>query len=261
MNKNIKIYEYLLFIDFDNTYFIEKKNYKTKAYKSTFKKIKQITQKKKICTIILSGNNINYIKRQIKLNEMYIPNIIVGSLGTQYKFNIQDENLLKLVQKKLSEKLNHSKITKFIKQINTKDQILYKQPLKFNTEYKKSYYCQDFNFNFKNKNLIAKAAKRNKLNIKINKCSSKSLTESRLYDVDIIHNYAGKKNTLIFLKNYFNISYSSIYVLGDSMNDYEMLAKTKNSFLVKNSSEEIIGRFKSLKQDDAYAILELIKKI
>ena len=45
------------------------------------------------------------------------------------------------------------------------------------------------------------------------------------------------------------------------MNDYEMLAKTKNSFLVKNSSEEIIGRFKSLKQDDAYAILELIKKI
>ena len=98
-------------------------------------------------------------------------------------------------------------------------------------------------------------------NIKINKCSSKSLTESRLYDVDIIPNYAGKKNTLIFLKNYFNISYSSIYVLGDSMNDYEMLAKTKNSFLVKNSSEEIIGRFKSLKQDDAYAILELIKKI
>ena len=47
MNKNIKLYEYLLFIDFDNTYFIEKKNYKTKAYKNTFKKIKQITQKKK----------------------------------------------------------------------------------------------------------------------------------------------------------------------------------------------------------------------
>ena len=39
MNKNIKLYEYLLFIDFDNTYFIEKKIIKLRHIKILLKKL------------------------------------------------------------------------------------------------------------------------------------------------------------------------------------------------------------------------------
>lgn len=261
MSINSNSFERLLFIDFDNTYYIDGINYKKDIYQKRFSKIREITLKKKICTIILSGNNINFIKNKIKENRMYVPDIIFGSLGTQFKLNFKDNQLNLLLKKRLGQKINIKNIESFIEDINIKNKILFKQPLKYNTSFKKSYYCINSNLNFNNKKIIINKSKEYNLNVKICKCSTESVAEDGLCDIDIIPKNAGKKNTLIFLKNYFKISYKSIYVLGDSMNDYEMLKMSTNSFLVKKSSKDIVNKFKQLNKNDASAILEIIKNI
>ena len=65
------------------------------------------------------------------------------------------------------------------------------------------------------------------------------VTSSLSGTIEVVSEYAGKKNALAALMNELSVSEDEIIVAGDSMNDYEMVTLSKNSIAVENACDEL----------------------
>ena len=173
-------YKNLLVADFDNTYFLEGINYKSKYNQEIKIRIKKILERKNICFIILSGNKLSSIINIINKNDLILPDYIVGSLGTEIQTSDFNKSFIRQFKNKFNQPLKKNRVEKLINLINSNNKILYKQPKKFNTLYKSSFYCNENNFNNALKNKILKLSKYYNLNVKISKCNENSGTERNL---------------------------------------------------------------------------------
>jgi len=249
--------KYIIFCDFDETYFPHKID--NKKQQDIYELEDYLEQKSKSADILIgwvTGSSIESILDKMKRGRFrFFPHFIASALGTEityfseHNFGEQDSNW----NSRLNQDFSKVKIERLVKQLHENNNI----PLNSQTQlgisrYKLNYYYQEQNeINDKN-NLLAieSICKEYGVSVNINRCNPLAGDPADSYDVDFIPIGTGKDEIVRFMLEKYNIGPEKAIAFGDSGNDIKMLQAVEHGYLLKNATLEAKNAFPNISEDE-----------
>lgn len=240
--------QHLLLFDFDETYY---KHHTTSEDIDDLKQMEDtlsnIEMSNNATTAILTGSSITSVLNKMNsINMEYKPKHVFSDLSSKmFTFQrgeyVESEKYKEMV---LATPFKKEDILEIVSTIATKYQCDVKPQREFAhdaTLYDFYYFSQGDNaIDLKILNDMTKYAKSKNYTMKFNKCNPLAGDPEDAYDVNFIPNNAGKLFATKFLMEVYDIPLENIIGFGDSGNDYEFLAFLKHSFVMRNSTDEMM---------------------
>ncbi|MEH6945249.1 HAD-IIB family hydrolase [Bacillus sp. JJ722] len=261
--------EYLIFFDFDETYFphactkeqlnslCELEEYLNKLSNEKFVKIGWVT-----------GSDIDQIGHKMERAKMsYCPHFIASDLGTELVDVNENGQLIPI--KEWENKLQHSnfsnsKIAELVNELYNQYEIkLVGQTQLGQKRYKSNYYymISSDTQTESDLNKIRNLAKINGIGLNINRCNPKAGDPEGAFDVDFFPDFAGKEEIVKFMMKHHNVPLTNTIAFGDSGNDIGMLKAVQHGYLLANATEEArLLHNKVALSDYSKGILEVLRK-
>lgn len=249
LNKSFSISnktDYLIFFDFDETYF---------PHDCTGEKVKDLNEMEKYLNSLakdqsvkigwVTGSDLNQIVHKIgRANFSYSPHFIASNLGTELYHVSETGDLLpdkEWEQRTMRTNFSIDTVKELVRELY----YLYNIKLVEQTQLgQKRYKCNYYYFEKSetqsryNLKIIRHLAKINGLGININRCNPKAGDPSGAFDVDFIPLNTGKKEIVTYMVKYYQVPLANTIAFGDSGNDVEMLKSVQHGYLLGNATEE-----------------------
>lgn len=238
----------LFVTDYDNTLFIDEINLKINK-----RKLKEL-HKLGFIIVISTGRSFESIKKQVLKYNIYYDylhccdgGIIYDNKDNLIKFNAMDHHII-------NEILNLKDKTKY-------EEIQLSYPLKYENIYHKSDKIAGINIVVKEEFLHNDFINEfNKLKDKYSNYGFYIYNHNEYYYFCIKKSNITKASGISFMQKLLKIKKEDIYVIGDSLNDLEMIKKFNGSSIINGCQEVIEASKKSYHQVYEY-IEDIIKEI
>lgn len=238
--------KYLLFFDFDETYYphaCTPEQLKSLSKLEDFLNNLAAYQSVKIGWV--TGSDLQQLVLKMKRAQMvYSPHFIASSLGTEvydvsekgelhpnkdWQNRLQTLNFSSSLVKDLVSELNQLYGIKLIEQTQLGQQ-----------RYKLNYYyfIRSETQTSYDLTIIRHLANINGVGLNINRCNPQAGDPAGAFDVDFIPLQTGKKEIVQFMMTQNNVPLANTIAFGDSGNDIEMLQSVQHGYLVGNATSE-----------------------
>ncbi|PZD97083.1 haloacid dehalogenase [Paenibacillus sambharensis] len=243
---NPAVTEYLIFFDFDETYYPHEclpeqlnKVYELELY------LQQLARDYHVKTAWVTGSSVQQIQAKMKLAGMtQLPHFIASNLGTEMWEAGPDGQLVTVpAWAKIIKASGFSRrdVEDLISELKlTFNIVLHEQTQFGQSGYKMNYYYYPASaaripYDL---SIIRHLAANHGIGININMCNPKAGDPENAYDVDFIPAGSGKKAAVQFLVDYNQVPQSNTMAFGDSGNDIEMLRTVSHGYLLQNATAE-----------------------
>ncbi|MDQ0225743.1 HAD-IIB family hydrolase [Metabacillus niabensis] len=260
---------YLLFFDFDETYFphsctdeLLKHVYELEQY------LENLAQKHHVKIGWVTGSDLNQIMQKMeRANMSYSPHFIASNLGTEvYNVNENGELVTNGEWEKRLRKaaFSNENVNELVRELYNQYKIELIEQTQFGQKRTKCnyyYFEKSVTKSEYDLKIIQHLAKMNGIGININRCNPKAGDPEGAFDVDFIPLHTGKKAIVEFMMKYDQVPYDNTFAFGDSGNDVEMLKTVKHGYLLGNATEEAKGLYDKVTISHySEGILEVLKK-
>ncbi|MCL6571181.1 MAG: HAD-IIB family hydrolase [Bacillus sp. (in: Bacteria)] len=237
--------KYIMFSDFDETYFPHRIDNERKSHILALEEI--IFEKSKKFGLIfglVTGSSIEAVIEKMRTGGFnYLPHFIASDLGAEIRYfsrHKQGELDLEWIRRFENGEFHPDKISEIIAHLATKNITLDKQPQMGVSKYKHNYYyfCKNEKEDQKNLQYIRQITETFKIGKIINKCNPLAGDPENAYDIDFIPLGTGKGEIVNYILAKFNVDPQNGIAFGDSGNDLHMLQAVKHGYLLENATNE-----------------------
>lgn len=239
---------HLILFDFDETYF--KHNTTSEDIndlKNMEETLRRLSEAKNVMIAILTGSSIESVMAKMRsINMTFQPHHIFSDLSTKM-FTLQNGEYVESDQYKkivLQTPFLKEEVYEIIKEVSYNNHCELKPQRNFKddeTLYNFYYFSQgNKNTDLKILNELKEYAASKNYTVKYNECNPLAGDPINAYDVDFIPNNSGKLFAAKYLIDLYDISRENVVGFGDSGNDYEFLSYVQNSFVMRNSKDQMM---------------------
>lgn len=249
--------KYIIFCDFDETYFPHKID--KEKQQDIYELEDYLEQKSKSGDIQIgwvTGSSIESILDKMKRGKFrYFPHFIASDLGTEityfseHNFGEQDINW----NSRINQDFSQEKMERMVKHLRENHNIFLNPQTQLGiSRYKHNYYYQEQDeINDKN-NLLAieLICKEHGVSVNINRCNPLAGDPEDSYDVDFIPIGTGKDEIVRFMLEKYKLGPENAIAFGDSGNDIKMLHAVEYGYLLQNATQEAKNAFPNISEDE-----------
>ncbi|MEC0123482.1 HAD-IIB family hydrolase [Paenibacillus pabuli] len=238
--------QYLIFFDFDETYYPHECLPEQLEMVYTLEKyLQQLARDLQVKIAWVTGSSFPQIQSKMNMAGMtQLPHFIASNLGTEmWEVNPDGQLITVPAWDKIISQSGFTRRTveDLISQLKSLFNIVLHEQTQFGqSAYKMNYYYYAVSPDKTQYDIstIRHLAAQHGIGININQCNPKAGDPENAYDVDFIPIGTGKKAAVQFLMDYNQVLLTKTLAFGDSGNDIEMLQMVAHGYLLQNATAE-----------------------
>jgi kanosamine-6-phosphate phosphatase len=238
--------DFLLFSDFDETYFPHECNGEQLLMLQELENyLESLSQDHHVKIGWVTGSSLQQLQQKMQQAKLrYFPHFVSSNLGTEIWEIDPDGGCRSILQ--WDQRLSCSGFSqRLIEEILIELKNVYGITLHPQTQFRQQTYKMNYYYYITSDaivdyhlSIIKQLAFIHGVALNINRCNSKAGDPDNAYDVDFIPLGTGKQAVVEFMRDYYQVPFQRTLAFGDSGNDICMLKSVKYGYLLNNATPE-----------------------